>query len=149
MHEAMDNLSLIKEARIYNGETTLSSKIDAGKLDSSVQLLSHIQLFVTPWTAVCQTSLSITNSWSLLKFMFIESVMTSNHLILCCPLLQLAQIHASESVVPSTISSSAGSIFSSLQLFPASESFLMKSALCIRWPKYWDFSFSINPSYEY
>ena len=89
---------------------------------SSVQSLSHIQLFATPWTASCQTSLSITNSRSLLKLMFIESVMPSNHLILCCPLL-----------LPS--------IFSSIIVFSN------ESVLCIRWPKYW--SFSIRPFNEY
>ena len=92
---------------------------------SSVQLLSHVQLFVTPWTAVCQASLSITNSWSLLKLMSIESVMPSEHLILCCPLL----------LPPS--------IFPSLRVFSS------ESVLHIRWPKYWSFSFSISPSNEY
>ena len=92
---------------------------------SSVQLLSHVQLFVTPWTAACQASLSITNSRSLLKFMSIESVMPSNHLIICCPLL----------LPPS--------IFSSIRVFSN------ESALRIRWPKGWSFSFSISPSNEY
>ena len=92
---------------------------------SSVQLLIHLQLFATPWTAACQASLSITNSWSLLKIMSIESVMPSNHLILCCPLLLLP------SILPSI------SVFSN------------ESVLCIRWPKYWSFSFSISPSNEY
>ena len=90
---------------------------------SSVQLLSHVQLFAIPWTAACQASLSITNSWSLLKLMSIELVMPSNHLILCCPLL----------LPPS--------IFSSFRVFSN------ESVLCIRWPKYW--SFSISPSSEY
>ena len=90
---------------------------------SSVQSLSCDQLFVTPWTAACQTSLSITGSWSLLKLMSIESVMPSNHLILCRPLLLL----------PS--------------LFPSIRVFSSESALHIRWPKYWSFSFS--PSNEY
>ena len=92
---------------------------------SSVQLLSHVQLFVTPWTAVHQASLSITNSWSLLKLMSIESMMPSEHLILCCPLL----------LPPS--------IFPSLRVFSS------ESVLHIRWPKYWSFSFSISPSNEY
>ena len=92
---------------------------------SSVQLLSHVQLFVTPWTAACQASLSITNSRSLLKFMSIESVMPSNHLIICCPLL----------LPPS--------IFSSIRVFSN------ESALRIRWPKGWSFSFSISCSSEY
>ena len=92
---------------------------------SSVQLLSHVQLFATPWTAACQASLSITNSWSFLKFMSIESVMPSNYLILCHPLLLLPSI------------------------FPSIRVFFNESALCIRWPKYWSFSFSISPSNEY
>ena len=91
---------------------------------SSVQLLIHFWLFVTPWTAVCQASLSITNSRSLPKPMSIELVMTSNHLILCCPLL-----------LPS--------IFSSIRVFSR------ESVFCIRWPKYWSFSFSISPSSEH
>ena len=92
---------------------------------SSVQSLSCAQLFATPWSAACQVSLSITNSWSLLKLMSIESVMPSNHLILCHPLLLLP------------------SISPSIRVF-SSESFLH-----IRWPKYWSFSFSISPSNEY
>ena len=94
----------------------------------SVQLvhsLNHVQLFATPWTAACQASLSITNSWSLLKPMSIESVMPSNHLILCRPLL----------ILPS--------------IFPIIRVFSNKSALLIRWPKYWSFSFNISPSNEY
>ena len=92
---------------------------------SSVQSLSHVQLFVTPWTAACQASLSITNSWSSLKLMSIESVMPSNHLILCRPLLLL----------PSN--------FSSIRVFSN------ESALHIRWPKYWSFRFNISPSNEH
>ena len=91
---------------------------------SSVQSLSHVRLFVTPWTAACQASLSITNSWSLLKLMSIESVMTSNHLILCRRLLP-----------PS--------------IFPSIKVFSNESLLHIRWPKYWSFSFSISPSNEW
>ena len=91
---------------------------------SSVQSLSHVQLFATPWTAAFQASLSITNARSLLKFMSIELVMPSNHLILCCPLL-----------LPS--------------IFPSIRVFSNESVLCIRWPKYWHFSFSISPSNEY
>ena len=91
----------------------------------SVQSLSHVQLFATPWTAACQASLSITNSQSLLKFMSIESVMPSNHLILCRPHLLLS------STVPRI------RVFSS------------ELALHIRWPKYWSFSFNISPSNEY
>ena len=94
-----------------------------GKL-SSLQLLSNVRLFVIPWTAACQPSLSITNSWSLLKLMSIESVVPFNHLILCCPLLP-------------------PSVFPSIRVFSS------ESVLHIRWPKYWSFSFSISPSYEY
>ena len=92
---------------------------------SSVQLLRSVWLFATPWTAARQASLSITNSWSLLELMSIESVMPSNLLILCCPLLLLP------------------SIFPSIRVFPK------ESALHIRWPKYWSFSFSISPSNKY
>ena len=86
---------------------------------SSVQSLSHIKLFSTSWTAARQASLSITISWSLFKLMSIESVMPSNHLVLCCPLLLL----------PS--------------LFPSIRVFSNEVVLCIRWPKYWSFSFRI------
>ena len=79
----------------------------------------------TPWTAACQASLCITNSWSLLKLMSIASVMPSNNLVLCCPLL-----------LPPSI-------------FPSIRVFSNESALCIRWPKYWSFSFNISPSNEY
>ena len=92
---------------------------------SSVQSLSHIRLFVTPWTAARQVSLSITNTWSLLKLMNIESVMPSKHPILCHPLLLLPSI------------------------FPSIRVFSNESVLRIRWPKYWSFSFSISPSNEY
>jgi len=92
---------------------------------ASAQLLSRVQLFVTPWMAACQASLSITNSQSLLKVMSIELVMPSNYLILCCPLLLLPSI------------------------FPSIRIFSNESVLCIRWPKYWSFSFSISPSNEY
>ena len=80
---------------------------------SSVQSLSCVQLFATPWTAACQASLSITNSQSLLKFMFIESVMPSNHLLLCRPLLFLPSI------------------------FPSIRVFSNETVLCMRWPQYW------------
>ena len=92
---------------------------------SSVQSLSCIWLFETPWTAAHQASLSITNSWSLLKLMSIESVMPSNHLILCRALLLLPSI------------------------FPSIRVFSNESALRIWQPKYWSFSFSISPSNEY
>ena len=91
---------------------------------SSVQLLSRVQLFVTPWIAARQAFLSITNSRSLLKLMHIESVMPSSHLILCCPLLLLPPIP------PSIV------VFSN------------ESTLLMRWPKYWSFSFSISPCNE-
>ena len=84
-----------------------------------------MQLFATPWTAACQASLSITNSRSSLKLMSIELVMPSNHLIFCHPLLPLPSI------------------------FPSIRVFSNESVLCIRWPKYWSFSFSISPSNEY
>ena len=92
---------------------------------NSVQLLSCVQLFATPWTTAHQASLSITNSWSPPKPMSIESVMPSNHLILYCPLLLLPAI------------------------FPSIRVFSNESALCIRWPKYWSFSFNISPSNEH
>ena len=92
---------------------------------SSVQLLSRIQLFVTPWTAARQASLSITNSWSLLKRMSIELVMPSNHLTVRHPLLFLPSI------------------------FPSIGVFSSESVPCIRWPKYWSFSFGVSPSSEY
>ena len=92
---------------------------------SSVQSLSHVWLFATPWTAACQASLFITNSWSLLKLMSIESVMPSNHLIICRPLLLWPSI------------------------FPSIRVFSNESVLLITWPKYWSFSFSISPFNEY
>ena len=94
-------------------------------LTSSVQSLSSVLLFATPWTAACQAALSITNSWSLLKLMSIELVMPSNHFILCCSLL-----------LPPSI-------------FPIIKVFSNESILHIRWSKYWSFSFSISPPSEY
>ena len=91
---------------------------------SSVQWLTRVCLFATPWTAAREASLSITNSWSLLKFISIKSVMPSNHLILCCPLLLLPSI------------------------FPSIRVFSNESALRMRWPKDWSFSFNISPSNE-
>ena len=91
----------------------------------SVQLLSHVQLFATSWTAACQVTLSITNSWSLLKLMSIELVMPSIYLLLCRPLLLLPSI------------------------FPSIRVFSNESVLHIRWPKYWSFSFRISPSNEH
>ena len=92
-------------------------------IDISLVQISHSDS-ATPWTAACQGSLSITNSWRLFKLMYIESVMPSNHLILYCPLL----------LSPS--------------IFPSIKVFSNESALCIRWPKYWSFSFNISPSNE-
>ena len=92
---------------------------------SSVQLLSRVQLFATPWTAARQASLSITNAQSPPKPMSIVSVMPSNHLILCCPLLLLPSI------------------------FPSIRVFSSKSVFCIKWPKYWSFSFNISPCNEH
>ena len=106
----------------HAGQKMYLSSIDG---ISSVQSLSHVRLFATPWTAACQDSLSITNSQSLLKLMSIKLVMPSNHLILCCPLLLLPSI------------------------FPSIRVFSNESVLRIRWPKYWSFSFSISPSNEY
>ena len=102
------------------------SKLNASLCQfSSVQLLSCVRLFATPRIAACQASLSITNSWSLLKLMSIESVMPCNHLILCCPLL-----------LPPSI-------------FPSIRVFSNELALHIRWPKYWSFNFNISPSNEH
>ena len=109
-----------KQKCIGNNSSFLGSN-----LFSSVQSLSCVRLFVTPWIPVCQASLSITNSWSSPKPVSIESVMPSNHLILCHPLLLLPSI------------------------FPSIRVFSNESALCIRWPKYWSFSFSISPFNEH
>ena len=94
-------------------------------INQSVQSLSHVRLFATPWSAAHQASLSITNSWILLKLVSIESVIPSSHLILCRPLLPLPSI------------------------FPSIRVFSNESALCIRWPKYWSFSFNVTPSNEH
>ena len=98
---------------------------DYGRSHQSVQSISHAQIFVTPWTAAYQASLSFINSQSLLKLKSIKSVMPSNHLIPCHPLL-----------LPPSI-------------FPSIRVFSNELVLCIRWPKYWSFSFSISPSNEY
>ena len=107
--------------KIPNKQNIKNTALEGG----AVQSLSRVQLFATPWTAVCQAFLSVTNSQSLLKLMFIESVMPSNHLILCRPLLLLPSI------------------------FPSIQVFSNELALCIMWPKYWSFSFSTSPSKEY
>ena len=103
----------------------ISFQIFVGSQFSSVQSLSRVQLLETPWTAARQASLSITNSQSLPKLMSIELVMPSSHLILCCPLLLLPSV------------------------FPNIRVFSNESALHIRWPKYWSFSFNISPSNEH
>ena len=100
-------------------------QVNSASFVGSVQSLSHILFFETPWTVACQTFLSITNSWSLLKLMSIELVMPSNHLMVCRPLFLLPLI------------------------FPSIKVFSNESALCIRWPKYWSFSFNISPPNEY
>ena len=108
---------------IFEETHSCMSHHQAGR--QSVQLLSPIWLFATLWTAASQASLSITNSQSLLKLMSIESVMLSNHLVLCCPLLLLPSI------------------------FPIVRVLSSESGLCISWPEYWSFSLSIRPSSEY
>jgi len=118
------NLHLVSPALtggLYHWVTWVYHSVQFG----SVQLLSRVWLFAVPWTAACQASLYITNPQSLLKPMSIEWVMPSNHFILCHPLL-----------LPPSI-------------FPSIRVFSIESVLCIRWPKYWSFSFSISPSSEY
>ena len=105
--------------------TREAQKYRSGSVSQSVQSLNCIRLLVTPWTAAHQASLSTTNSWSLPKLMSIELVIPSNHLILCHPLLLLPSI------------------------FPSIRVFSKESVLCIRWWKYWSFSFSISPSNEH
>ena len=106
---------------MIQAQCLISSKI----LINVVILLSHVQLFVIPWTAACQASLSFTISQSLLRFMATELVMLSNLIILCCPLFLLPSI------------------------FPSTRVFSNESALCIRWPKYWNFNFSISSFNDY
>ena len=128
----MTNLdNVLKSKRTFCQQRSIQSKLwyfQQSCTDvkfSSVQLLSRDRLFATPWTAAHQASLSITNSQSLLKLMSIKSVMLSNHLILCRPLLLLPSI------------------------FPSIRVFSNESVLHIKWPKYWSFSFNISPSNEY
>ena len=109
---------------VYQHITALLS-VFLGIQFSSVQSLSHVWLFATPWTTAHQASLSVTNSQSLPKLKSIESVMPSNHFILCRPLLLLPSI------------------------FPSIRVFSNESTLCIRWPKYWSFSFNISPYNEH
>ena len=108
-----------------NDPSTAIFKVCSEHSPVVVQSLSHVRFFATPRTAARQASLSLTNSGSLLKLMSIQSVMPSNHLILCCPLLLLPSI------------------------FPSISIFSNESVLHINWPKYWSFSFSISPSNEY
>jgi len=129
-HREAKAINLIIESGSEHGSLALPPQKKKKKLDKRaviavVQSLSHVLLIVIPWTAAHQASLSFTVSWSLLKLMSIESMMPSNHLILCRPLLLLPSI------------------------FPSIKVFSNESALYIRWPKYWSFSFSISPSNEY
>ena len=119
------NLVRFQDSKLIHRNLLHSYTLTTKYQFSSVQLLSHVRLFVTPWTTAHQTSLSITNSWSLLKLMPIELVMSSSHLILCRPLL-----------LPPSI-------------FPSIRVFSKESALPIRWPKYWSFSFNTSTSNEY
>ena len=118
MHLAIQSSLLVRTCQVGTG-------LHSSSVSQSVQWLSCVQHFVTPWTAARQASLSITNSWSLLKLLSTELVMPSNHFILCCPLLLLPSI------------------------FPSIEVFSNESVPCFRWPKYWSFSFSISPSNDY
>ena len=113
--------SVIKLQHTNSGDTEYSILFQF----SSVQSLSHVWFFATPWIAAHQASLSITNSRSSPKLMFIELVMPSSHLILCCPLLLLPSV------------------------FPSIRVFSNESTLCMRWPNYWSFSLSISPSNEH
>ena len=126
----VEKISLLIMAAFYvegKGSYPFSCIVDCELLIlfSSVQSLSRARLFATPWTAACQASLSITSSWSLPKLTSVEPVMPSNHLMLCCPLLFLPSI------------------------FPSIRVFSNESALRIRWPNYWSFSFNINLSNEH
>ena len=107
------------------GESKERATLGDSKSVQSLRSLSHVRLFATPWTAALRASLSISNSQSLPKLMSMESVMPSNHLILCHPLLLLPSI------------------------FPTIRVFFSESVLHIRWPKYWSFSLSVSPSSEY
>ena len=119
-------MAIIKTLQIINaGESVEKRELFYMVVDVVLQSLSRVQLFATPRTAACQVFLSFTISWSLLKLMSIKLMMPSNHLILCCPLLLLPSI------------------------FPNIRIFSNKSVLCIKWPKYWSFSFNINPSNEH
>ena len=124
----MDSLPLAPPGNPQTGMNQTLKKVQMVKCILCivvVRLLSHVQLLATPWTTACQASLSFTNFLSLLKLLSIESVMPCKHLILCCPLLLLPSI------------------------FPNIRDLSNESLLCIRWPKYWSFRFSISPSNEY
>ena len=127
-HIYYDSFECIEKYKYFKKHKYIQSRKTAKEIIShqfsSVQSLSHVGLFAAPWTAACQASLSITNCQSLPKLMSIDSVMPSNHLILCRPLLLLPAI------------------------FPSIRVFSNKSALRMRWPMYWSFSFSISPSNE-
>ena len=135
LKKTLESLLVCKEIKPVNskenqpwiviGRTDAEAPILCPPDASSVQSLSRVRLCATPWTAARQASLSITSSWSLPKLMSINQVMPSNHLILCHPLLLLPSI------------------------FPSIRVFSNESALCIRWPKYWSFSFNISPSNEH
>ena len=116
---------LVRESKTRTPEVSQDFSVTSPSQFSSVQLLSHVRLFATPWTAACQVSLPITNSQSLPRLMSIELVKPSNYLILFHPLLLLPLV------------------------FPSIRVFSNKSILRIRWPKYWSFSFNISPSNEY
>ena len=124
LHWQAGSLSLVPPGKPQSCSWIIKATIVENQF-SSVQSFICVRLFVTPWTAAHQAFLSITNSWSLLKLMSIETVMPSNHLILCCPLLLLSSI------------------------FPSIRVFSNESVLYIRWLKYWSFSFSISSSSEY
>ena len=122
---------------------------------SSVQLVSCVWLFVIPWTAACQTYLSITNSWTLLKLMSIQLVLIHDHLIICHPLLLLSsnfpsiRVFSNKSVMPFNHLILCCPLLLLSSSFPNIRVFSNESVLPIRWPKYWSFSYSISLSNEY
>ena len=120
----MSRARVLRLDKVFNHRAHMRMK-SCVRCEVNYQSLSCVQLFKAPWTVTHQASLSITNSWSLPKLMSIESVMPSNHLILCLPLLL------------------------SLSIFPSIRVLSNESVLRIRWPKYWSFSFNISPSNEY
>ena len=122
---APKSLQTVTAAMKLKDAYSLEEKLWPTSVSQSVQSLSGVRLFATPWISARQASLSITNSWSSLKLMSIKSVMPSSHLILCCPLFVLTPI------------------------LPSIRVFSNESTLRMRWPKYWSFSFSIIPSKEH